>query len=85
MKNLYNEKSPPGWSGTIKKMKEKHPEIDNPYGLAWSMYNKGYKHHYKPLPDNDSNSKKKPKKYKKYKKKLKSFKEFLINKGEIDI
>lgn len=34
------EKAPPGWEGTVKKMK-KHPEIDNPFALAWSMKNKG--------------------------------------------
>jgi hypothetical protein len=37
-------KSPPGWSKTVEKMKE-HPEIDNPFALAWSEYNKGYKSH----------------------------------------
>jgi len=34
-----NEKvavSPPGWSGTVEKMKE-HKDIDNPYALAWWM------------------------------------------------
>lgn len=41
------EKSPPGWSGTVKAMK-KHPEIDNPFALAWSMKKKGYKPHVKP-------------------------------------
>jgi hypothetical protein len=39
-----NEVSPPGWEGTVKAMK-KHPEIDNPWALAWSMKNKGYKSH----------------------------------------
>jgi hypothetical protein len=29
--------SPPGWSGTVEKMKENHPEIDNPWALAWFM------------------------------------------------
>lgn len=38
--------SPPGWGGTVKKMKE-HKEIDNPFALAWYMKNKGDKPHYK--------------------------------------
>ena len=41
------EKSPPGWSGTVKAMK-KHKDIDNPFALAWSMKKKGDKPHYKP-------------------------------------
>ena len=36
--------APPGWEGTVKEMK-KHPEIDNPWALSWSMKNKGYQHH----------------------------------------
>lgn len=43
----YDEKSPPGWSGTVKAMK-KHKEISNPFALAWSMKNKGDHPHYKP-------------------------------------
>jgi len=39
--------SPPGWSGTVKKMKEKHPEIDNPWSLSWWMHNEGYQPHVK--------------------------------------
>jgi len=42
--------SPPGWGGTVEKMKEKHPEIDNPFALAWWMHNKGYEPHYKEKP-----------------------------------
>lgn len=38
------EKAPPGWEGTVKAMK-KHPEIDNPYALAWWMKRKGAKSH----------------------------------------
>jgi len=38
--------SPPGWEDTVKRMK-KHEEIDNPWALAWSMKNKGYKPHPK--------------------------------------
>lgn len=41
-----NEVSPPGWGGTVERMK-KHREIDNPFALAWSMKKKGYKPHYK--------------------------------------
>lgn len=40
------EKAPPGFEGTVKAMK-KHKEIDNPFALAWSMKNKGYKSHKK--------------------------------------
>lgn len=32
--------APEGWEETVKKMK-KHPEIDNPWALAWYMKNKG--------------------------------------------
>lgn len=41
--NDYRKKavSPPGWEGSVKKMK-KHPEIDNPWALSWHMKNKGY-------------------------------------------
>jgi hypothetical protein len=38
------ESAPPGWKGTVKAMK-KHKDIDNPFALAWSMKNKGYKSH----------------------------------------
>ena len=31
--------SPPGWKKTVEKMKD-HPEIDNPFALAWSMSKK---------------------------------------------
>jgi hypothetical protein len=40
------ESAPDGWEGTVKAMK-KHKDIDNPYALAWSMKNKGYKSHKK--------------------------------------
>jgi hypothetical protein len=61
-----NEISPHGWSGTVKAMLQKHPEIDNPYALAWSMKKKGHKPHYKPMPEDSTLSKGKPKKKKKY-------------------
>ena len=35
-----DEKAPPGFEGTVK-------DIDNPFALAWSMKNKGYKSHKK--------------------------------------
>ena len=38
--------SPEGWGKTVEKMK-KHPEIDNPFALAYWMKDKGYKPHYK--------------------------------------
>jgi hypothetical protein len=41
-----DEKAPPGFEGTVKAMK-KHKNIDNPFALAWSMKNKGYKSHKK--------------------------------------
>jgi hypothetical protein len=44
------EVSPPGWEKTVKAMK-KHDNIDNPYALAWSMKNKGYKSHKKESAD----------------------------------
>jgi hypothetical protein len=43
---LAAEVAPPGWEKTVKSMK-KHKEIDNPFALAWSMKNKGYKSHKK--------------------------------------
>lgn len=44
--SFLNEKSPPGWEGTVKAMK-KHGEISNPWALAWWMKHKGYKSHKK--------------------------------------
>jgi len=40
------EVAPPGFEGTVKAMK-KYKKIDNPWALAWSMKNKGYKSHKK--------------------------------------
>lgn len=34
-------KAPPGWEGTVKKLKD-HPGIDNPYALTWWMKEQGY-------------------------------------------
>ena len=44
-RNGIGEDAPPGWKGTVKKMKG-HKEIDNPFALAWSMKKKGAKPHY---------------------------------------
>jgi hypothetical protein len=41
-----DEVAPPGWEGTVKAMK-KHKNISNPWALAWSEKNKGYKSHKK--------------------------------------
>ena len=46
-KGEVNEVSPPGFEGTVKAMKG-HPEIDNPFALAWYMKNKGNKSHKNP-------------------------------------
>lgn len=45
--SAIDEVSPPGFKGTVKAMKRKHPEIDNPYALAWHMYKKGATSNYK--------------------------------------
>jgi hypothetical protein len=38
-------KSPPGWEDDVEKMKDDHPEIDNPWALTWWMKDKGYTPH----------------------------------------
>lgn len=38
--------SPPGWGGTVSHMKD-HPDIDNPWALAWWMDKEGYEPHHK--------------------------------------
>ena len=50
MENSVSEVAPPGWEKTVKAMK-KHKDIDNPFALAWSMKNKGYKSHKKESAD----------------------------------
>ena len=40
-----NEKSPPGFKGTVKALK-RHREIDNPFALGWWMKKRGYRSHY---------------------------------------
>ena len=44
VRNQADEVSPPGFSGTVRALK-KHKEVDNPFALGWSMYNKGYQSH----------------------------------------
>lgn len=41
-----DEVAPPGMEGTVLAMKQKHPEIENPWRLAWYLKNKGAKSHY---------------------------------------
>lgn len=41
-----DEISPPGFEGTVLAMKKNHPEIENPWRLAWYLKNKGDKSHY---------------------------------------
>jgi hypothetical protein len=50
MEQSVPEVAPPGWEKTVKAMK-KHDNIDNPFALAWSMKNKGYKSHKKESAD----------------------------------
>jgi hypothetical protein len=50
MESSVSEVAPPGWEKTVKAMK-KHDNIDNPFALAWSMKNKGYKSHKKESAD----------------------------------
>ncbi len=81
---IINEKSPPGWSGTVKAMKKHKKEIDNPFALAWYMKKKGDKPHYKQEPKDSSKSDKEPEKKEKYKdedkKKMESFADFVARK-----
>jgi hypothetical protein len=43
------EKAPPGFSGTVKAMKDKHGfPAQKAFALAWSLYKKGAKPHYPP-------------------------------------
>lgn len=41
---VREDKAPPGFEGTVKGLK-KHTEVDNPFALAWYMYNKGETSH----------------------------------------
>jgi hypothetical protein len=41
-------KSAPGWEGVNKRMKENHPEIENPFALTAWMSDQGYTPHYGP-------------------------------------
>ena len=51
----FMEKSPEGWEGTVKSMKDKS-NVDNPWALAHWMKQKGYKSH-KEAVDEDRNYK----------------------------
>ena len=44
LKQKFVEKSPEGWEGTVKSMKDKS-DVDNPWALAHWMKQKGYKSH----------------------------------------
>lgn len=44
LESELQEKSPPGWKGTVEHMK-KHKNISNPWALAWWQKNKGYHSH----------------------------------------
>lgn len=76
MKNQnLNEESAKGWRGTVRAMKLRHPEIDNPWALSHWMKKKGHKPHYK---NQRSSLKGTPKKKAKYRNEdKKSFKEWL--------
>lgn len=50
---ILTEKSPPGWAGTIKAMKRHMPDA-KAFALAWDMYKKGAKPHYKSEPTSTS-------------------------------
>jgi len=46
--------SPPGWKGVTKHVEKYHKdEIDNPWALAWSQKNKGYKPRKERYPGHD--------------------------------
>ena len=53
--SYFAESAPPGFEGTVRAMKT-DASIKNPYALAWSMKNKGYKSHRKAdgSPKNES-------------------------------
>jgi len=44
--------APEGWEGTVKRMEDNHPEIDNPYALTHWMKDQGYKPHYEKVGGN---------------------------------
>lgn len=62
--DALSEESPPGWAGTVKAMK-KHMPDKKAFALAWTMYKKGDKPHYKDT--GSSTDKEEPEKKKKYK------------------
>lgn len=88
----FNEVSPPGWSGSVAAMLQKHPELPrtkkkNPWALAWYMKKKkGAKPHYKEQPGKHSLSPKKAEKKAKYKHedkpKRKKFSDWLVDRDK---
>ena len=46
IQKLITEVAPPGMEGTVLAMKAHHPEIENPWRLAWYLKNKGAHSHY---------------------------------------
>ena len=46
LQQIY-EVAPPGFEGTVKAMKKRHPEISNPWALSHWMKSQGYKSHKK--------------------------------------
>jgi len=89
----FNEVSPPGWSGSVAAMLQKHPELPrtkakNPWALAWYMKKKkGAKPHYKEQPGKHSLSPKKAEKKAKYKHedkpKRKKFSDWLVDRENV--
>tara|TARA_Y100000992_G_C21097567_1_gene410996 strand:+ start:170 stop:439 length:270 start_codon:yes stop_codon:yes gene_type:complete len=85
--------APKGWKGTVKAMKQHHPDKFgdgegklNPYAIAYSMKKKGAEAHYK--DEKSSTTKSEPKKKEKYEdKKLKemSFYEWLVHTGKVGV
>ena len=74
----HDEVAPPGWSGTVVAMKEKHGDkISNPYALSWWMKKRKAKSHYKETPKKDTKTDKVPPKKKEHKKGKKKFCEWL--------
>jgi hypothetical protein len=46
-------KSPPGWSGTVERLKDHVDDESSAFKLAWWMYNQGYTPHYPETGDED--------------------------------
>lgn len=54
MAQEFDEVAPPGWEGTVRKMKKHKGKIDNPWALAWWMKKKGAEPHV-PEPKSKKN------------------------------